>query len=188
MKRNPVPQGPNVHSPTRYIYEEPQIKVKNAAEELCRFIDPHSVLDSDKGSRWPLVIFGFDESHILTEYPEGCVWTVFSELRRTLQAMGKRPIFSLFLSTAGSFHLFSPEINSDPSNRVTNKDLRPLDPITEISFDDLAYLAEEDTVSLSHVVTTDWISHLGRPLYVHFTYPFREQQLNSHLEQVWCLS
>jgi hypothetical protein len=158
-----------------------------AGDSLCQFIDPHGVLDSDAGSRWPLVILAFDESHILTEFPERCGWTLFSELRRTLQAIIKQPIFSLFLATAGSFHLFSPEIKSDPSRRVIEKSLRPLDPITEISFDDLAYLAKEGTVSLSRVVATDWISHLGRPLCVHLTYSFREQ-LISHLNQVWRLS
>jgi hypothetical protein len=145
------------------------------------------VLDRDEGSRWPLVILAFDESHILTEFPKCCGWTLFSELRRTLQVIVKQPIFSLFLATAGSFHVLSPEITSHSSNRVVNEFLRPLDPITEISFDDIAYRAEENTVSLSRVVTTDWISHLGRPLYVHFTHSFREQ-LISHLEQVWRLS
>jgi hypothetical protein len=185
-ERNKTPEESNTHSSKRYIYEAEE-DVKKAADSLCRFIDLHGVLDSDTGSRWPLVILAFDESHILTEFPEGCGWTLFSELRRTLQAIGKQPIFSLFLATAGSFHLFSPEIRSDPSRRVTDKSLRPLDPITEISFDDLAYPAKEDSVSLSRVVATDWIAHLGRPLCVHFTYSFREQ-LISHLNQVWRLS
>ena len=158
---------------SRYLYEADE-EVKAAGEELCRFIDPHRVLDSAAGSRWPLVILAFDESHILTEFPERCGWTLFSELRRALQVIVKQPIFSLFLATAGSFHHISPEIKSDPSRRVTDAGLRLLDPITEISFDDLAYLAEEDTVSLSRVVSTDWISHLGRPLCVHFPYTFRE--------------
>jgi hypothetical protein len=174
-------------SPTRYV-SEARHQVEEVAKKLCRFIDPHGVLDSaDPGPRWPLVILAFDESHILTEFPERCDWTLFSELRRTLQAIVKWPIFSLFLSTAGNFHRFSPEIHSDPSRRVVNHDLRPLDPITEISFDDLAFSAKEDTVSLREVVTTEWISHLGRPLCVHFIYSF-QGQLIFHLEQVCCLS
>jgi hypothetical protein len=129
-------------------------------------------LDANDGPRWPLVILAFDESHILTEFPESCDWTLFSELCRTLEAIVQRPIFSLFLSTAGSIHQLSREMKiiSHPSSRVINPSHSFLDPITEISFDDLAYRATEDTVSLSQVVTTDWICHLGRPLCVYFTY------------------
>ncbi|KAI0245005.1 hypothetical protein BJV78DRAFT_1270710 [Lactifluus subvellereus] len=57
--------------------------------------------------------------------------------------------------TCGRFHLFSPEIRSDPSNRITNSYLVPLDPISEISFDDLAFPAREDTVTLDRVVQLD---------------------------------
>ena len=132
-------------------------------------------MDSDKGSRWPLVILAFDESYLLTDLPKRCNWTLFSELRRTLRGIVDQAIFTLFLSTAGRFHLFSPEIQSDPSRRVTDSDLHPLDPISEIGFDDLGFPAKKGTVSLDRVVETDWISRLGRPLYVHFTYIFHEQ-------------
>jgi hypothetical protein len=64
--------------------------------------------------------------------------------------------------------------------------MAPLDPISEVCFDDLALPARENTVSLDRVVQTEWISHLRRPLYIHFTYSFQEQ-LTSHLEQVWLL-
>ena len=148
--------------------------VTEAGELLCKFIDPEGGLDSDKGSRWPLVILAFDESHILTDNPKDRSWTLFSELRRTLREIVDWPIFSLYLSTAGSFHLFSPEIKRDPSSRVTNAALLPLNPISEISFDDLAFPAQAGTVSLNRVVQTDWMSHLGRPLCVHLTYIFQE--------------
>ena len=128
-------------------------------------------MDSDKGPRWPLVILAFDESHIPIDNPKDWSWTLFSELCRTLREIVDWPIFSLFLSTAGSFHLFSPEIKEDNSGRVING---LLSPISEISFDDLAFAAQEGTVSLDRVVQTDWMSHLGRPLCVHLTYAFRE--------------
>src|SRR5579863_3623877 len=166
--------GSSANSPPRYTSKS-QEGVKEAGERLCRFIDPHSLLDSDKGSRWPLVILAFDESHILTDIPKRCNWSLFSELRRTSRGIVNQAIFALFLSTAGKFHLFSPEIQSDPSRRVTDSDLHPLDPVSEISFDDLAFTARENTVSLDRVVQTGWISHLGRPLYVHFTYFVHEQ-------------
>ena len=171
--------GSTHNSPPRYVVSvfEKQQGVKEAGEELCRFIDPHRLLDSEKGPRRPLIILAFDESYILTDNPKRCNWTLFSELRRTLRGIVNHPIFTLFLSTAGRFHLFSPEIHSDPSRRVTESDLHPLDPISEVSFDDIAFPARKNTVSLDRVVQTDWISHLGRPLYVHFLYFFHEQLL-----------
>jgi hypothetical protein len=149
--------------------------VKEAGEIFCRFIDSKRALDRRDGSWWPLVILSFDESHILTKNPKSSGWTLLSELRRVLREIIDHPIFSLFLSTAGRFHLFSPEIRSDHSNRITNHELTLLHPISEISFDDIAYPAKEYTVSLDRVVKTDWKSHLGHPLYVHFTYSFQEQ-------------
>ena len=172
-KRSGPSQRSNQNNPGRYVDEERK-KIEDAAEKLCRFIDPHKALDVGEGPRWPLVILAFDESHILTEFPEHCDWTLFSELCCMLQVIGNRPIFSLFLSIVGSLVQNSPEIKSDPSSRVVNHNLRPLEPITEICFDDIAYPAQEGRVSLSEVITTDWISHLGRPLCVHFPYTFRE--------------
>jgi len=161
----------NTDSPPRYVYKN-WGGVKEAGKKLCQFIDPGSLLDSKKGSRRPLIILAFDESHTLADIPKRCYWTVFSELRCTLRGIVDQAIFTLFLSTAGKFHLFSPEIQSDPSSRVTNSTLRPLHPISETSFDDLAFAAKKNTVSLDRVVQTDWMSHLGRPLCVHFMYFF----------------
>jgi hypothetical protein len=156
-------------SPDRYLFENEE-GVEEAGERLCRFVDPHRLLDSMIGPRWPLVVFAFDEAHTLTDNPPDKEWSLFLELRRILRQTRDFPIFSLFLSTAGRFNLFSPAIRSDPSNRVRDPSSRPLDPITEISFDDIAYLALENSVTLDRVVQMDWISHLGRPLYVHSSY------------------
>jgi len=156
----------------------------DAGERLSEFIDPRNMLDRVQGSRRPLVIFAFDEAHILTDNPHKKFkkdWNLFLELRRILRQISGRAIFSLFLSTAGRFHLFSPETRSDPSSRVRDASERTLDPITEISFDDLAHAALKDTVALDRVVRIEWMSHLGRPLYVHFGSAFSEQ-LTSHLD------
>ena len=162
--------------------------VEDAAEHLAQFVDPNNLLDRDEGHpRRPLVIFAFDEAHILTDNPPTVNrpdrWTLFSELRRVLRLTSNRAIFSLFLSTAGRFNLFSPEIRSDPSARIQNSSLTPLDPITEISFDNLAYDAPEGQIMLNRVVGMDWMCHLGRPLYVLFEHRLHEQ-LTSHVEQV----
>ncbi|KAH9954174.1 hypothetical protein BC827DRAFT_1244139 [Russula dissimulans] len=150
------------HLTPRYVDHK---GVLESATNLRNFIDPHGTLSSPQGPQRPLVILAFDESHLLTDNPKDTPWNLFFGLRRTLREMAKLPIFSLFLSTAGRFHEFSPEIRSDPSTRIMKADLFPLDPISEISFDDLAFPAEENTVTLDRVVQMDWISHLGRPLF-----------------------
>ena len=165
--------------------------IENAGELLARFVDPGNLLDRDEGlPRRPLVIFAFDEAHILTDNPptmnRATKWNLFSELRCILRKIFDQAIFSLFLSTAGRLNLVSPEIStisSDPSRRIQDSSSSTLDPITEISFDDLAYAAPEYKILLEQVVEVDWMCHLGRPLYALFDYHFNEQ-LTSHLEQV----
>jgi hypothetical protein len=144
------------------------IQVLVSAEKLAQFVDPAKLLDSYAGPRRPLVILAFDEGHMLTDVEQG--WSLFSELHRALRMVVELPIFSLFLSTASKFRVFSPEtrIRSDPSHRGVNLDLPVLHPISEISFDDLAFPAIEDTLTLNQVIGDKWISHLGRPLYEDF--------------------
>ena len=162
--------------------------IEEAGQLLVQFVDSSNFPDHDKElPRQPLVIFAFDEAHILTDNPpipnRATNWNLFSELRRILREISDLPFFSLFLSTAGRFNLFFPEISSDPSRRIQDSTLSTLDPITEISFDDLAYDAPEFKIMLKRVVEMDWMCHLGRPLYALFDYHFNEQ-LTSHLEQV----
>jgi hypothetical protein len=141
---------------------------------LCRFLGEYELLDSKKGPRRPLVVLAFDEAHTLTDNPPNQIeWNLFSNLRRVLRQIKHLQIFSLFLSTAGRFNKFSPDIHFDPSDRIRDQEPgnRPLDPISEISFDDIAYPALKDTVTIDRVVDIDWICHLGRPLYVHPSFP-----------------
>jgi len=178
-------EGPNEFD--MYVFEDGD-GIEEAGKLLAQFVDPGNLLDRDKElPRRPLVIFAFDEAHILTDNPpipnRATNWNLFSELRRILRESSDHAIFSLFLSTAGRFNLFSPEISSDPSRRIQDSTLSTLDPITEISFDDLAYDAPEYKIMLKQVVEMDWMLHLGRPLYALFDYHFNEQ-LTSHLEQV----
>lgn len=150
---------------------------KQAAKLLCDFIDEHHLLDSDKGPRHPLVILAFDEAQALTDNPpnnECWPGNLFSELRRVLHKINDFPIFSIFLSTSGHFDQFSPETRSDPSARVRQFDYPPLDPIIEVSFDDIAYTASKGTITLANVIEIGWISHLGRPLYVLSSHTIRE--------------
>jgi hypothetical protein len=145
--------------------------LKDVGEDLCLFLDEDNVLNSENGPRRPLVILAFDEAHTLTDnLPNQEEWNLFTDLCRVLQQINHLQIFSLFLSTAGGFHKFSPDIHE----KSAHPGYRPLNPILEISFDDIAYPALKDTVTINRVVDIDWISHLGRPLYVHSSYPFRE--------------
>jgi hypothetical protein len=168
-----TPEGPYP-----YFLKDGDVIAK-AGKLLAKFIDPDSLLDRDEGSpRRPLVIFAFDEAHILTDNSptknRATRSNLFSELRRILRQTSDHAIFSLFLSTAGRFNLFSPEISSDPSRRIQDSTLSTPDPITEISFDDLAYDAPEYEIMLARVVEIDWICHLGRPLCALFGYHFSE--------------
>src|SRR5712675_1960145 len=106
-------------------------------------------------------------------------WNMFSELRRILRQIKDLPIFPVFLSTAGHFVKFSPDIRSDPSARAREPEIRPLSPIIEISFDDIAYPALKDTATINRVVDIDWISHLGCPMCVHPSHPIRERLTTS---------
>ena len=135
---------------------------------------PPAGLGQTEGPRWPLVVFSFDEAHILTDIPPREEWNLLLELRCTLRQIHMLPVFSLFLSGGGRFF---PELRSvllDPSPRVRHLGCRHLDPITEISFDDIAYPTTEGAITLDRVVQVDWMSHLGRPLCVHSSDHFRE--------------
>ncbi|KAF8491845.1 hypothetical protein F5888DRAFT_1892004 [Russula emetica] len=138
---------------------------QEAGYRLCRFIDEHRFLDPENDPRRPLVVLAFDEADALTDNPPDQDWNLFSELHRVLRQINELPIFSLFLSTAGRFNKFSRMIRSDPSARAREPGNRPLDPISEISFDDIAYPALEATITIDKAVAIDWISHLGRPLF-----------------------
>lgn len=160
--------------------------IENAGKLLAQFVDPDKLLDRDvEQSRRPLVIFAFDEAHVLTDNPptksRGTNWNLFSELRRFLRQTSDYAIFPLFLSTASRFNLFSPEISSDPSRRIQENTLSTLDPITEISFDDLAYHAPEYKIMLEHVVETNWMCHLGRPLFASI-YDAEKDEYRSKIE------
>ena len=161
----------------RYVVDEGG--VKEAGESLCQFIDPSGWLKSIEGPQRPLLIVSFDESHILTDDLQDTGWTLFFVLRRVCRELVGCPIFFVFLSTLGRFNHFSPQRHADPSTRIARSDLFPLHPITEISFDDLALRAIENTVPLRRVVEMDWMCRLGRLLYVRFEC-FLRKQLNCH--------
>lgn len=139
-----------------------RLSVFNAAMSLLQFLDRDTSQNPNGGPRMPLLVLAFDESQLLADIPVARGSSLFVELLHALKILVDLPIFTLFLSTAGKFRLFSSETQSDGS------DLILLPPISEISFDDLAFTAVEENIVLDdQVVTDEWISHLGRPLCVH---------------------
>ena len=148
-------------------------EVLEAGKKLRSFIDERRVLFS-KANRRPLLILAFDEAHGLTDVPETRGWSLYSELRRCLSELDTVPIFSLFLSTAGKFQLFSPPRLLDYSSRITCGANWALPPITETGFDQFALDAKEGEITLDRVVDVEdeWICRLGRPLYVFLARAF----------------
>ncbi|KAI0258043.1 hypothetical protein BC834DRAFT_975730 [Gloeopeniophorella convolvens] len=143
--------------------------IAQVVTRLNDFIDPARVWGAPAGKktdiRRPFLILSFDESHRLTESDKEDGWSVFSELRRALRQAADVPIFSLFLATGGKFRRFSPTLPSDPSSRISRKKYSVLPPITETGFDVLMPVACEGVVTLTEVISLNWICHLGRPLF-----------------------
>ncbi|KAJ7695800.1 hypothetical protein B0H17DRAFT_1178248 [Mycena rosella] len=130
-----------------------------AACDLLQYLDPQGLLREE-----PIVLLCFDESHSLTEAIPGQPWTYFSELRRVLRNIRELPIFSLFLSTGGKFHQFSPTPETDASARVRHLVFHLFSPITEVEFDSFAVRLQPN-VPLLEVASTFQIAHLGRMLF-----------------------
>jgi len=139
--------------------------VAEAGINLKNFIDKDSSICSTKnGMKRPLVVLAFDEAHNIAEFPDDRGWSIYSELRRCLCQLLGLPIFTLFLSTAGKFRLFSPNKQRGPSSRVVLGSKWVLPPITETGFDQFAIRAIENQTTLDDVVEDKWICSLGRPL------------------------
>lgn len=142
-------------------------QVSKAGRKLSSFVDELQVLFSEARTKRkrPLAILAFDEAHGLTDVPETQGWSLYSELRRCLSEVVGIPIFTLFLSTAGKFHIFSPPTMPGYSSLVGLSTHWVLPPITETGLDQFALDAKEGEITLGQVVQDDWIYRLGRPLY-----------------------
>ena len=81
--------------------------IENAAKLLAQFIDPDNLLRRKEGfPRRPLVIFAFDEAHILTDNPptknRATKWNLFSELRLFFGRPPTRPSSRSFCRRRGA--------------------------------------------------------------------------------------
>jgi hypothetical protein len=115
----------------------------------------------------PQIILVFDEAHDLTDVhtKRGVpAWSRFGELRRALHQVQNLPLFSLFLSTAGRFHHFSPARAMDPSARIQHGSFELIEPFVELDFDTFAQAVGPGECRLEDVEKTRHLVSLGRPL------------------------
>jgi hypothetical protein len=115
----------------------------------------------------PQIILVFDEAHDLTDVHTNRrvpPWSRFGELRRALHQVQKVPLFSLFLSTAGRFHHFTPARAMDPSSRIQHGSLQLMEPFIELDFDTFAQAVGPGECKLEDVEKTCHLVSLGRPL------------------------
>jgi hypothetical protein len=112
-----------------------------------------------------MVILAFDEAHVLAEEVEADnTWSQFSEFRRVLRSIRSYPIFSLFLSTTGRVHAFTPSPRDDLSGRLMVQNLALFPPFTELGFDQLVEKIHEGKVNIDQVVKYSFMCMFGRPL------------------------
>jgi hypothetical protein len=133
--------------------------IGGVAEAIIEVLDPEKIFPG------PHVVLCWDESHSLVEPVLNARWTRFSQLRRALRTILHVSFISIFLSTAGKFHYFSPSPECDPSARLMHEELRMLPPITEVSFDQFAEKVDfVEEWPLARIASTHHIAHLGRAL------------------------
>lgn len=109
----------------------------------------------------------FDEAHDLA-LPRPSLsdpkWSLFVELRRALHQLNDEALFSLFLSTAGHLHHFTPAKSMDPSARIQDGKMALIEPFVELDFDTFAQPIEASKKHLKDVTKIEHLVSLGRPL------------------------
>ena len=113
------------------------------------------------------MVICWDESHSLVEAVPNARWTrYYSQLRRALRTIKDVSFISIFLSTTGKFHYFSPSPEFEASARLMYEEPRMLPPITEVGFDQFAQKVDyvNDEWTLERIASTYQIVHYGRAL------------------------
>ncbi|KAH9911485.1 uncharacterized protein B0H18DRAFT_358315 [Fomitopsis serialis] len=150
------------HNQDSPIVNQDDRTVLNSATELIQHLNSESMFPLDR----PLVILCFDESHMLTKtQARDDDWTRFSELRRSLHMICTLPIFTLFLSTMGKVEQFAPFPQQERSGRIVGRELEVFPPIVLTPFDVFAEHVSGPECTLQRVASTQYMAHLGRPLF-----------------------
>jgi hypothetical protein len=135
------------------------LTIEGVAKAIVKVLDPKNLFPA------PHVVLCWDESHCLVEPVRNAKWSRFSQLCRALRTLLGVSFVSVFVSTAGKFHYFSPSPAFDKSSRLQHGTHRMPPPITEVGFDQFA--EKVDAVqewSLDRLASTHHIAHLGRAL------------------------
>ena len=153
--------------------------IVEVGQEIIHLLNPQN--DDDIS---PTVVICWDESHSLINPVPNKLWTIFSELQRALRTIKELSFISVFLSTVGKFHHFSPSPEYDPSARLMHSQLKMLPPITEVCFDQFAKKVDcKEKWELKKVASTHHMAHLGRALWVSCYYNLHDTSL-LHTSQV----
>ena len=148
-------------------------QLQPALLKLLTLLDPNLPgVDVDLSRMPPLLLLAFDEAHLLAypKTPKGQQPkpTAFSEMRHGLRKMIDFPVFSLFLSTMGNIHDFTPPPKDDPSKWAADEILHLYPPFTKLGFDQM--LRADSLNKSSNRFDVDYVSRigfmvrLGRPL------------------------
>jgi hypothetical protein len=144
------------------------VEIKHDLKEVLGNLIRYLIEDFNVQKEYPpAIILSFDEAHSLTAIKKHEVdgsWSNFSELRRALRAIQLYPCFSVFLSTTGKVHQFTPDASNDPSNRLQEGVLQSITPFCELGFDQLAEKVRIGKTTLEAVSSPEFIAKLGRPL------------------------
>lgn len=115
------------------------------------------------------IVLAFDEAHVLHQpISDGSSAqlnppTHFSELRRVLRSLKHQRVFSLFLSTSGKIHSFTPPAGPDPSARQSSY-FSLHSPYTELGFDQMMDDVVLKDQTIETVSTPNFMAKFGRPL------------------------
>ena len=139
------------------------MNIVQVAAQIVKLLDPRKKKSMHLS---PHVVICWDESHCLVAPRPDQRWNTFSELWRALRTLRDSSFISIFLSTAGKFHDFSPSRVNEASERLQRDEFKMLPPITEVSFD--LFAEKMDCIgeewSLARIASTHQIVHLGRAL------------------------
>jgi hypothetical protein len=118
------------------------------------------------------IFITFDEAHTLSEcFDKHANESRFIALRRVLNGLKSKPLFTFFLSTTGKITQFGQPRGRDPSTRIFQGHLATPHPYIYLGFDQLmegcklfAPAPSKNTLTLEDVISMKFASHLGRPL------------------------
>jgi hypothetical protein len=122
-------------------------------------------IDAKDSAAFVDVFIEFDEAHTLADSFDDDKESRFVVLRRVLHALGRIPLFSFFLSTAGKVTQFGQPRGDDKSDHINGGCFVSPRPYVFVGFDQLTHGHKfRQGQTLEYVTSMRFIAHLGRPL------------------------